>query len=737
MAVFSRRTSPDLEGLAEFAKRGDRERAQFFVGRDRQISEVERLCARTLAQVRKMEPAVEGATQLVQGAPGAGKTAILSELRRRWEARGGSAPVAVVAQVADLADTARIAILIAEAVRPGSSEGWRTTRTGDVGGGVGAGVASVSGRSERSIAPDSVTLYTLRETLPPHEWPRPVCLMVDEIQKVGPEAEEVLLSLHLGTMGLPVVPVYAGLGDSYDVLQAVCSPRLSEGAVHDIGALAPEEAVEAVDLMLDRFRVDRTGAAAGWPQRLAGVSDRWPQHLHNGMRALAGGLVKAEGRLVHVDSGAVAALEREHRVKRYRRIRSPEMTQSRLLVARVMAVVPREGVADSTVLARILQEARPADDPEGEGLWLPEGMSARGFLKNLVHHGALQENDSGLLSCPIPSFRSYLIEQGGMISVSLESGERPRAGIGGSPREFGRPHPQDIQETDPEAGRQAQFPLAQAGAGGREASPDPEARLRDRVMQLAAALTERIAPTEGIHGRDMQRRIGEAMRLPSSAAVPEGDIAQLAGEIARRRAEADIRVELVRSMSPAPAVEAGARFRGAPQLHRSDHRRRYNEELPMLLAGLEGDGVTPTELEREVARAALTARGTPHESLAEAMADALGFGSVSDPEDLRRERGELLRTLAEPVGRLKTTARRTLVRRLHRAFTGPEIQDFAERRGGPSVSEGDREQVAGSVRLLLSTRITDPAPWRDQHEQLGRTTGAALAREAGRGIEPF
>ncbi len=298
---------------------------------------------------------------MLQGAPGAGKTAILSELERRWEAR--------------------IAILIAEAVRPGSSEGWRTTRTGDVSGGVGAGVACVGGRSGRSIAPDRVTLYTPRETLPPHKWPRPVCLMVDEIQDVDPEAKSLLRALHLGTMGLPVVAVYAGLGDSHDVLQDTGMTRVSQGAVHNIGTLAPEEAAEAVELMLDRFRVDRTGAADGWPQRLAEVSERWPQHLHNGMRALAGALVETEGRLAHVDSGAVTALEREHRRETYRARISGAMDGAGPLVARVMAAVPPEGASRSDVLAQIVKEARPEDDLSSAGLWLPEGMSAWGFLR--------------------------------------------------------------------------------------------------------------------------------------------------------------------------------------------------------------------------------------------------------------------------------------------------------------------------------------------------------------------
>ncbi len=45
---------------------------------------------------------------------------------------------------------------------------------------------------------------------------------------------------------------------------------------------------------------------------------------------------------------------------------------------------------------------------------LPEGMSAKGFLQNLVHRGALQERSDGTFHCPIPSFRTYLVEAGGL-----------------------------------------------------------------------------------------------------------------------------------------------------------------------------------------------------------------------------------------------------------------------------------------------------------------------------------
>jgi len=261
--------------------------------------------------------------------------------------------------------------------------------------------------------------------------------------------------------------------------------------------------------------------------------------------------------------------------------------------------------------------------------------------------------------------------------------------------------------------------------------------MRDRVMRLAAALTERVVPTKGVHGRDMKRRIGEALRLPSPDAVPEKDIAALADGIARKRAESDIRVGLARSMSSAAVYGTEARFRGDPDFHRDDLRQRYGEELPIRLARLGKDGVTPTELEREVARVALVARGTPYERLAGAMADALGFGTVSGADELRRERGELLKALASPVKALEPSDRRDLVRRMHRAFTGSEILALAEGRARSVVPEAVRTRVVGGVRLLLAERVTDPAPWRGQHERLGRTLEVTRTLEASMGMEPF
>ena len=414
---------PDLEGLAGFVEREDRRSALFFVGRTDIIAAVERLCAEALV-CHARGAALEGATRLVQGAPGVGKTSLLSELARRWGAGPGARPVAVFVDFHELADERIVAEVIAEAVGPGTEREYRLTRShaASVRAGV-PGVASGSGTRSRSIAPAPPSFRDLQRRFPPDFWKRPVCLMVDEVQKTKPAAEAVLNALHQGRPGLPIVPLLVGLGDSQDVLQGrIGISRLSSGAVHSIGALAPEEACEAVERMLAAYRVDRSGCGIDWPARLADCSDCWPQHLHNAMRALAHGLLQVEGRLADVDADAVADREREMRENAYLARISPEIRQARRLTAAVLVDLPESGATWEEVRNAITRLRRP-DLPDIE--WdLPEDMDAGAFAGHLVHRGALQRQPGGsdLYRCPIPSLRNYLIEYGTRDPHGLEAG---------------------------------------------------------------------------------------------------------------------------------------------------------------------------------------------------------------------------------------------------------------------------------------------------------------------------
>ena len=422
--------NPDLDGLEDYTARDDRRPALFFVGRDREIRTVERLCARALRAIRTGER-FEGATRLFQGAPGAGKSSLLSELERRWTAGDAPAdaprPLPISWSMLESEEETSRAIL--QAVEPALEAETHHTRTRNVSARAGMPVPGGEARKGSSIAPAPLNFHQLARALRTASWNRPLCLMVDEIQNVKPEAKNVLNQLHLGEHGLPIVPVFAGLGDSHDRLSGCGGlSRFSLDAIHDIGRLEPEEAGDSVLAMLAAFHVDTTHPRAdGWAARLAQESEGWPQHLHNGMRALAEGLVDAGGRLAGVDAGFILRREAEFRRISYRRRVSPEMEEARCLTGAVMRDVTG-GAERAAVLGSIDRHSTRTEEGEPR-LWrLPESMTARAFLDHLVHRGALQRSPDDLFRCPIPSFRDYLVEQGRGPEPALEDRPPRRSG---------------------------------------------------------------------------------------------------------------------------------------------------------------------------------------------------------------------------------------------------------------------------------------------------------------------
>lgn len=427
---------PDLEGLRAFVREGDRNRARFFVGREAQIRDIEQVCADAFAGFRAGRP-LAGTTRLIQGAPGAGKTALLSHIagaaERRERGRSSAwrrflrkadenepQPSVLFVDVGDLGHPARLVLCIAERLDPKKARKMRQTRNRNIGVQAGTGGLGASGGETVATAPPYAGFAELGALFPPKDWPGPLCLMVDEVQTLQAEQAPVLQSLHLATAGLPIVPVLAGLANARDVLARCGISRLNEDGVHTLGRLEAGEPAEAVRRMLDAYRADIAGTDAGrWAERLEEHSDRWPQHLQNAMRSLAEELVEAKGTLAEVDETAVFARARERRLQAYRARRSPLMQEAVFLLARFMAGVPVSGLRRNEATGLIGTLARR----EGDYGWrLPEGMSPTEFLDHLVHRGALQSGDDDKLICPIPSFRRFLVEEGTRVFVDDYSG---------------------------------------------------------------------------------------------------------------------------------------------------------------------------------------------------------------------------------------------------------------------------------------------------------------------------
>lgn len=402
---------PDLERLREFVAERDRNAAWFFVGRTVEIDEVENTCALAFRRFREGK-ALAGTTRLFQGAPGAGKTALLRHLRKRWEQSGDEKPLPLLADRPTLADPVALALDIAELLNPDKARQFRQTVTRGRTATVGLGPLSGGGTQAMTTAPPLAGFSELRRSFPPADWSRPICLMVDEIQNLDRNEGKTLESLHLSVDGLPIVPVLAGLSSSQAALTRRGGiSRLSRGAVRTLGCLEAGQPAEALKRMLACFRIETENMdAERWAVLLERISDCWPQHLQNALSALGEGLVKVGGVLAAVGEDATIRRARTWRLETYRLRRSPEMRGAVILVGHLMAAVRDGGLYRHQVVDTI--RARIRDRPEGSSArHLPAGMSPEDFLEHLIHRGALQEGEDDRLVCPIPSFRLFLIEE--------------------------------------------------------------------------------------------------------------------------------------------------------------------------------------------------------------------------------------------------------------------------------------------------------------------------------------
>ncbi len=400
---------PDIDGLKDFIETEDRERARFFVGREKEIEAVEALCRKS------MKAAVPGATTVIQGAPGAGKTSILREMEKRWKKSYTAIPVRV--NRSGLGSEAETVTQIVRQVFKWIDREWRTTETESVGGGLRLPFAGIEAENVRSILPERPSFSALRHALPPERWERPVALLVDEIQNVDMSALDVLEALHLATDDLPVVPVYAGLGNSERRLDDILS-RLVPENVHDIGCLPKKDVHLAFDRMMDGFRIGMDGAnTSEWKTWLVDMSDGWPQHMHNAMRALAVGLVGTGGRLAAVSVEWVHRDALDRKQKAYSRRCSQDIIDAGMLVSGLMAELKRRprGLEKSEIVIHLNKYGQAFRNEDTKGYWLPQHGDAGRFADHLIRRGILQrrtgENPKGLHHCPIPTLRDYILKE--------------------------------------------------------------------------------------------------------------------------------------------------------------------------------------------------------------------------------------------------------------------------------------------------------------------------------------
>ncbi len=418
---------PDIRALKEFAESTDRETPVAFVGREEQIGALARDLERRVRQRGSWKgfgdpPKWEGATWLFQGAPGAGKTALLRHLQNLKiqapagdGAASGGVPVRACS-ITDqhvLSDPWELKKKIAAVWVPEVEKDLETRQLLELG----ADLKVIRG-GRKTDRPLMSWGDVLKKVLgKPGEYP-PLLLMVDEAQKLDDAAEKQVLWLHQGNDGLPIVPVFGGLAWTKERFGELGISRFSGGRVHTLEALSEDDCREVVKAFFGKFDVagvDEEGER--WKDLIAQRSQGWPQHLHAGLQALARGLVKegVDGDLKQADEEAVLQGEAERRKRYYRdRLGSGYLKSKRHLAA--VAVARLDEFPQGATLSRMAGAVQEISDRAGgagahNDLALPKGMDAADFVDGMMKSGILHEDSDGYLSVPIPSFRDFLIER--------------------------------------------------------------------------------------------------------------------------------------------------------------------------------------------------------------------------------------------------------------------------------------------------------------------------------------
>ena len=358
----------------------DRGRARYFHGRGEVLSS---LAAR---RARAFE-SDQGTTFLIQGAPGAGKTALLHQCAVE-AAEDGWAVVEIYTQA--LYDPKSMSQCLGEPYIIQSERSLGATPW----------VASVS-RSKTEAGISSVCHLlnvTAQET-------KGLLVVLDEVQDIvdyvdhprKPEVKDTLKLIHNGKVGSPVILLAGGLGTSEDAFNSLGISRFYDGCVVNLGRLSP-----APERAIIRDWLVQDGGAKGdvtpWIDAIAGETHGWPQHIIAFAEPAAHIVRSSRGQVT--PRGLEAVLRQgQQRKKNYYFARVRKLSkQDRMTLGKALATLPPGTSMEEPDVLRILAQNHARAE-------------AKRIFELIVHKGVLARTQEGDFAVPIPSMHHWLVDQ--------------------------------------------------------------------------------------------------------------------------------------------------------------------------------------------------------------------------------------------------------------------------------------------------------------------------------------
>ena len=417
---FPKPPSADVLPLEIWLDQTDRAevgREPFFRGRDAEF-DVFRRAASSLHAGR-----VGGGTMIFQGAPGAGKSALMAECIEA--VRRHSTPeapwVAATIKPETLKSSVDVMMLLVEAV---NEEGERLSKrapgsmTRQLEGllelgrrlygelserGVGVAGVSIGGKFEAETSGETNMLSerVFRNAAPLLENLHLVVL-VDEAQNmpVGSATRGVVDCLHNPPGAIPLVAAFFGLSDTQDVLRQCGLSRFADERVVNLEPLADEDTACAIRDAFAAYGFTGTAEVKRvWVDRLTGLSQGWPQHINR--------VIVAAARLIRDNGGRIerhlleqALAQGKERKEAYYAGRL-DAGSSRAWVYRQLALAAekKDGVLSYDEIESLTDDARSTT-----------GETLDDFLTSALHAGLLApaRNRPDCYTIPIPSFGAYL-----------------------------------------------------------------------------------------------------------------------------------------------------------------------------------------------------------------------------------------------------------------------------------------------------------------------------------------
>ena len=405
--------------LREFVESTDRGPPPVFAGRGEIIDRITNAVAR--CRLNTMDTACF--THVIHGAPGAGKTSLLTEIRQRLSVGSGSVgPLTVVlVEWDELSDKARIASKFINAyhrLEPHISTEKSTTTTKKVGY-RGTGYEHQTTTIESSIKDQTQSeagLWgTILEKIPNALDEAVFLLLVDESQNIegdisGPTGKNTIVAnLHTGfnrTDGLKIVPVFAGLSDTVSVLADRGVSRLSRDSAIRLGSLSEGETEELVNRWMqhEAFGFDNLFSDADIARvskMIAVSSEGWPRHVNGYLSELARSVLEqGVSNELKIDLDDVLDRGHDDRLTYYQqRLRIANLGRYAGAI-RDATQQSEDGVINLDTLDMLVDEKYPSVRLDAEAL------CAKAIRSGILEYAS--DDDAERFKFPTPSFFTYM-----------------------------------------------------------------------------------------------------------------------------------------------------------------------------------------------------------------------------------------------------------------------------------------------------------------------------------------